>query len=312
MQAGHWWVPLIDDTERLGVVEFVSHRPVLHGEDLGGHGEVFASLLAHLLATKVDYGDVLHRVRRTRPMATSGELLLAMLPPSTFACRELAISAILEPAYEVGGDGFDYAVDQDKARFLVLDAMGHGLQAALTTATVLATMRSARRDGQGLYAMAAAADTVLTEHFGDLRFVTAVLAELDVNTGALRYINAGHPPPVVVREHQVIADLHEGRRMPLGLGDGQVDVAELALQPGDSLFFYTDGVVEARSSDGTQFGLQRLVDLAERHAAADLPAPETLRRISQSIRDHRQAPPADDATMMLVEWSPLAARRTRP
>jgi hypothetical protein len=312
VEPGHWWIPLVDDAERLGVVEFSVHRPQLHGEDMAQHGRLFATLLAHLLVTKSPYGDALHRVRRTRSMAASGEMLLAMLPPSTFTCRGVVIAAILEPAYEVGGDAFDYAVDAAMAQFTVIDAMGHGLPAALTSAAVLATMRSARRDGHGLVSMAATADTALTGHLDDLRFATGILAELNIDHGLLRYLNAGHPPAVLLRQHHAIAELDAGRRPPLGIGDGQMHIAEQALEPGDRVLLYTDGVIEARSPQGVRFGLDRLTDLAERHAAAQLPAPEALRKLAHAVRSHRDGPLTDDATIMIIEWSPDAISRARP
>ncbi|WP_117212802.1 PP2C family protein-serine/threonine phosphatase [Allorhizocola rhizosphaerae] len=298
--ADRWWLPLLDDTERLGVVELIAGDD---GDTLHRAG-LFASLLAHLLATKFPYGDALHRGRRTRNMSASGELLLAMLPPLTFSCPSLVVSAILEPAYDVGGDGFDYAVQSGLARFTVIDAMGRGLQAAITSVTAMSAMRAARRNGLPLAEVAAAGDAALVESFGDMRFATGVLAELDIDTGLLRYVNAGHPPPVLMRRHHAVTELDDARRLPLGLGTGPAEYAETSLEPGDRVLLYTDGVVEARDIQGDQFGVPRLIDMAERGAAAQLPAPETLRRLSHAVLEHQGGPPADDATMMLVEWAP--------
>jgi sigma-B regulation protein RsbU (phosphoserine phosphatase) len=91
-----------------------------------------------------------------------------------------------------------------------------------------------------------------------------------------------------------------------------VQVAEERLEPGDRLVLYTDGVTEARAVGGERFGLDRLVDLVERHAGAGLPAPETLRRLAHAVIGHQAGPPADDATLMLVEWSTAASKRTVP
>jgi len=78
------------------------------------------------------------------------------------------------------------------------------------------------------------------------------------------------------------------------------------LEPGDRLLLHTDGVTEARDSEGVPFGLDRLVDLTERHEAADLPAPETLRRVVHAVLEHQNGRLQDDATLMLVEWSTTA------
>jgi serine phosphatase RsbU (regulator of sigma subunit) len=160
--------------------------------------------------------------------------------------------------------------------------------------------------------MARAADAALTEQFPQLRFVTAVLGELDIDSGLLRYINAGHPAPTLMRRGKALRTLTGGRRLPLGLDDSGIQVGEEFLEPGDRLLLHTDGVTEAYDRDGDPFGTQRLTRSAERFAADQLPAPETLRLLSHAVIDHRDDRLTDDATLMLIEWSHDAAERTQP
>jgi phosphoserine phosphatase RsbU/P len=306
------WVPMIDGSERLGVAEVVMDEVPEDLPDLREFCEALVGLVGHLLTVKLPYGDTLEQARRTQPMTPAAELLLASLPPLTFSCHRLVVSAVLEPSYDVGGDAYDYAVDGPLAQFMVLDAMGRGMRAGLTCVVAMAAMRTARRENKGLSAMARAADAAIEEHFGDQRFITAVLGELEMDTGRLRYINAGHPAPLLLRHGKAVRALTGGRRMPLGLDDGVLDVAEETLEPGDRLLLYTDGVIEARDDSGELFGTDRLVDLAERSAVAELPAPETLRRLAHSVMEHQGGLPTDDATILLVEWSEKAAERTQP
>jgi phosphoserine phosphatase RsbU/P len=212
----------------------------------------------------------------------------------------------------VGGDGFDYAIDGSTARMVILDAVGHGLRAALTCTVAIAALRAARRGGGGLYDQARGVDVALAEQFTDTRFVTAVLAELDLDSGRLRYINAGHPAPLLLRAGKVVRELCGGRRLPLGLDVASVEVGEEMLEPDDRLLLYTDGVTEAGAAQGEPFGVDRLVDHTERHAAAGLPAPETLRRLAHAVAAHRDGPARDDTTLVLAEWSPTAGQRTLP
>jgi hypothetical protein len=303
------WIPMVDGAQRLGVVEALVGGIPADPDLLRRQCEVIVGLLGHLVTVKMPYGDALQAVRRTRPMTAAGELLTQLVPPLTFACRRMAISAVLEPCYEVGGDAFDYAVDGPVARVLVLDAMGRGLKAGLTCAAALSALRAARRDGHGLYAMARAADAAIIEQFRDFRFVTGVLAELDMDSGTLRYINAGHPRPLLLRHGKAVRELRGGRRLPMGLDDSSIEVGEETLEPRDRLLLYTDGVVDAYDRGGERFGVERLVELAERCAAAEFPGPETLRRLARSVLEHQKGAPADDATLLLPDWSPEAAER---
>jgi hypothetical protein len=311
--ANGWWVPMVDGTDRLGVIEFaVSDDAEPHGPSLLQRCETLAGLVGHLVTVISPKGDFLAQVRRSQPMTTAAELLRQMLPPLTSACDRLVISAILEPCYDVGGDGFDYAIDGDVARVVILDALGHGLKAGLTCAAAMAAIRAARRAGEGLCEQARAADVALQGEFAPGTFATAVLAELDLDSGTLRYLNAGHGPPLLLRAGRMVRELPDGRRLPLGLGDETVKVGEEPLEPRDRLLLYTDGVTEARAPDGARFGVPRLVDMAERHATAGLPAPEALRRLAHAVGAHQEGPPVDDATLLLAEWSPSAGRRIVP
>jgi serine phosphatase RsbU (regulator of sigma subunit) len=84
------------------------------------------------------------------------------------------------------------------------------------------------------------------------------------------------------------------------------------LQPGDRILAYTDGVTEARCTHGDLFGEPRLLDLAARHTLAGQSAPETLRRLSHAVLAHLDGPPADDATLLLAEWSTDTAAELLP
>ncbi|QGN50367.1 PP2C family protein-serine/threonine phosphatase [Micromonospora sp. WMMD558] len=307
------WLPIVDGTDRLGLLEvFPPADADLADEALHDGLRLIAGLVGHLVTSKIGYGDGLHRARRSQPMAVSAELLWQLLPPLTFATANTTISALLEPCYEVGGDAFDYALNGATVSLALLDGVGHGLPAVLTTSVALSALRSARRAGADLTGLARAVDAAIAGQWTDARFVTAVLAEVDTDTGALRYVNAGHPPPVLLRRGRAVRTLAEGRRLPLGLPDDRADVAHVRLEPGDRLLLHTDGVTEARDAAGVLFGLPRLADLAERHIRSGLPAPETLRRISHAVRDHQAGWTGDDATLLLLQWSERAAADTEP
>lgn len=144
-------------------------------------------------------------------------------------------------------------------------------------------------------------DDTLRAQWGGELFATGVLAELDLPTGRLRYLNAGHPAPLLMRDDKVVKHLEDGRRVVFGLGRGQAHVAEERLEPGDWITFYTDGITEARDSGGVFYGLDQLVDQLQRSAAAGYPVPETLRRLIHEVLAHQDGRLQDDATMLIAQ-----------
>lgn len=304
------WVPLVDSTERLGVLRVATEG----GEIRSGDDEPdiqFAHLLGHLIAAKMPYGDRLQRVRSSQPMTMASVLLRQLLPPSTFTSDRLVLAAAMQPAYAIGGDGFDYAVDGDAARFVLLDGAGHGVTAGLSVAVALSAIRAARRNGGGFAEMIGAADAHLSEEFSNSQFVTGVLADLDLTTGALSYVSCGHPSPVVLSAAGGATTLDGGRRTPLGI-PGPVVPAAHRLRHGDRLLLYTDGMIESRSADGAFFSAERLVRKAHECIAARETTPETARHLTRAVMEHHRGPPEDDATVFLAEWSTTAAEEVLP
>ena len=213
------------------------------------------------------------------------------------------------------GDAYDYAVASGSLDLAVFDAAGHDLQAGLTTAMALSAVRGARRAGErDLARVAERADALLAGHPGPLRFATAVLAHLDTETGLLRLLVAGHPPPLLVRGGRVVGEVGGEPRPPLGIAvpGGAPEVAEEHLQPGDQLLFYSDGIVEARDAGGRFFGEERLVELTELAVGEGLSAPEALRRLTGAVMAHQDHRLQDDATLLLVEWSTAGHLRMLP
>ncbi|MDP9820331.1 serine/threonine protein phosphatase PrpC [Nocardioides massiliensis] len=312
------WLPLIDGVERVGVLGMTLPSTALADEAGMARLQRFASVTAELVVTKTAYGDSIVRVRRTQPMTLAAEVQWSLLPPLTFANHAVTVAGGLEPAYEVAGDSLDYAVDVGTAKFAVFDGMGHGIVSAQLISLVIAAYRNARRSGQSLVDTASHIEQAVNEVFRVESFATGLLCELDTANGVLTTLSAGHYAPLLLRDGRLVRELAIEPLLPLGLHselgrshDAAVTVEQL--QPGDLLLLYTDGVVEARSPDGAFFGQERLVDLVTRNLAADLPAPETLRRVIHALLEHQAGHLDDDATLLLVEWhGPRGADGTPP
>jgi serine phosphatase RsbU (regulator of sigma subunit) len=294
------WLPLLDGAERAGVLELGFAAEPSDADEK--QGRALASLIAELTVTRDAYSDVFSRLRRNRPMSVAAEIQWELLPPLTFGSERLVVTGALEPSYEIGGDTFDYAVNGDTAELLVLDAVGHGLPAALLATAAVGAYRNARREGSDLAQMCALMNQVIAGQFPGSRFATAVLARLDLTTGQLTWVNAGHPAPLVVRHDRLLEPQECPSSRPIGLQEAPAHQCSVQLEPGDRVLLYTDGIVEARSPGGEFFGEDRLADFVVRAEEAGDPPPETLRRLMRSVMEHQAGRLQDDASIVMVEW----------
>ena len=293
------WLPLLDGAERLGVLGLT--LPIVN-DPLRKRCSWLATLVAELIVSKDQYTDSYAMARRRQPMTLAAELQWQLLPPLTLVTPHVVIAGLLEPAYEVAGDAFDYALNGDTAHLAVIDPVGHDLTASILAAVTVGSYRHSRRAGLDLAATHTAMDQAIAAQFGGERFVTGQLAQLDCGSGRLQWVNAGHPLPLLVRRAKVVDTLACQPVPPLGLGLGQPEIATAALEPADRVLFYTDGVTEGRNLAGEPFGEARLADLVVRETLAGQPAAETMRRLAHAILAHQGAKPRDDATMVFLEW----------
>jgi hypothetical protein len=329
------WVPLADGADLLGVMGLTAADA---GEDTLVRCRALASLAGLMVTAKARYSDTYARAQRSKKMSLQAEMIWALLPPRAFATERVLLSAFLEPAYEAGGDGFDYSMLGDRLHVSIFDALGHNLAAGLLTSVCMASCRSTRRSegSDSLARMVARADEAIVRQFGEYRFVTALLANLDTSTGQLSWISRGHPAPLLIRGNRTITEFTRPPQLPLGLsviddpvaGDGSADrydadcgrvshddtgiettVHTEQLEPGDRVLFYTDGVTEGHTTGGTPFGVERLGEFVIEHTAAGTPAPEIMRQLNHEIMAHQSGELRDDATVVMVEWLPGHPRR---
>jgi hypothetical protein len=297
------WLPLLDGTERVGVMGMSFDDEAL-SDRIVAACERYAHLVAILVVTKAAYGDAFEVARRRQPMTIASELVWGLAPPLVFATDGLALAAMLEPCYDNGGDALDYAVNDRMLHVAVFDAMGHGLAAAGVAAFALSAYRYSRRNGSSLLETYASMHDAVGRQFPESRFVTALIAQLDLDTGRLTWISAGHPPPLVIRGGRHARTLQTTPAPPLGVEStgGPPTLSCESLEPADLLLLYTDGLTEARTPDGQMFTIERLGQFIEHEAAAGQIAPETLRRLRHAAIGRGAAELRDDATAVLLEW----------
>ncbi|WP_033825003.1 PP2C family protein-serine/threonine phosphatase [Kitasatospora sp. MBT63] len=306
------WFPMVDGAERLGLLGVRAARLDAAGVR---RCRLLAAVLAMVITSKRDASDSYARGTRAATMSLPAEMLRAFLPPRTVANSQVISTAVLEPAYDLGGDAFDHSLTAGVLHAAVLDAMGRDLASGLTAAVALSACRNARRSGADLPDLVALIDESLHRWLPD-RFATGVFLRLDLATGTLQWSNCGHPPPLLIRDQTVVADVLAAPAEPpmglIGLGGGAREVRTFTLRPGDRLLLYTDGVIEARGADGDLFGLDRFADFVIRATAAGEAAPEALRRLIHALLERQDSTLTDDATIMMIEWQPTGPPTTGP
>ena len=297
------WVPLTDGTERIGVIELVFDTDA--DTDDSARRDVLRPVVAALvmvLVTRRRYTDVWHRSRRSEPMSPAAEAQWSLLPPLSCTTASVSVGGILEPAYEIGGDSFDYALNDHRLDFAIVDAVGHGMSAVLLSTAAVGSLRNVRREQGDLTTAYRHTDRLIAEQFGKSYFVTGQIGTLDLSTGVLSWLNAGHVLPMLVRNDTYAGELQCSPSTPMGLGGHVVEVAAIALQRGDRILFYTDGITESRSPDGTLFGPDRLADFLVRSSHDQVPIAETVRRLSANVVSYVGTGLNDDATLLLIEY----------
>lgn len=295
------WVPIVEGSDRTGVLALSVPTAT---DAVVGVCEELGLFVGYLIATQARSTDLYNLRRRRRSLTLAASMQWDLLPPLVLKTEKLAVAGLLEPAYEVGGDCFDYALNGAVFEFGVFDPLGHGVGSALVAALCVGSYRHDRREGQSLEQMHAHLDASVAKEFPDA-FATGQLVRIDVNSGAMRWTSAGHPAPLLLRAGRVVGEMTCPPTLPWGVGaiDGRTAVvAEEALEPGDSVLFYTDGVVEAHLPGGEQFGVERLADLAGQHASDQLEPEEIVRRLVRSVLEHQDDRLSDDATLVLFQW----------
>ncbi|MFJ3273652.1 PP2C family protein-serine/threonine phosphatase [Streptomyces sp. NPDC086776] len=299
------FLPLLDGSDTVGVMALTLDAV---GDDDRRLLSRLSGLVADMLVTKGAYTDQFFRVRRREPMSVSAEIQWSLLPPMSMSVPQVEVAGILEPAYRIAGDSFDYALNDNLLHAAVIDAMGHGLDAATMATVAIGAYRHARRDFVSLAEKYAFMDDAISRQFGPDHFVTAQLMHVNIATGEMQLVNAGHPAPLLIRDGRVVQQLESATTLPVGFGGEEPRIREHTLQQGDRVLCYTDGIIEEHVNDGEQFGEERLIRCVNRlgeEPSHGLRA--DLRRLSHTLKWERRGRTSDDATLFMIEWRGGAA-----
>jgi serine phosphatase RsbU (regulator of sigma subunit) len=292
------FVPVTVRSERLGVLEVTLREPP-DADDLLVL-EAASIALAYVLVAARLYTDDFELPRRRRDLELPAEMQWELLPILAHSDPDFAVAGWLEPAYDIGGDHFDYNVERQGLTLTITDAMGHQTQAALLSNLAVSALRNARRCYLGLRQQVRAANTAVSDQFGGTVFLTGLFLRVDRETGKVEVVNAGHPQALLLRGGRVEPWAFEPD-VPIGLfPDSEYTLQQGRLQPGDRLLLLSDGVTEAAPVDGEEFGEGRVAD--HLLASAGDPPFEVARQLILEVMEHAGRPLQDDATMICLDY----------
>ncbi|MCX4534195.1 serine/threonine-protein phosphatase [Streptomyces sp. NBC_00841] len=293
------YLPLLDGSDQVGAMAVTLDSV---DDDDRRLLRRLAGLVADMIVTKDAYTDLFFQARRSAPMSVAAEIQWSLLPPLSMTVPQVEVAGILEPAYDVAGDSFDYALNGDILHVAMIDAMGHGLDAATMATVAIGAYRHTRRANTDLSHVYAFMDKAINEQFGPDHFVTAQMMCLNITTGRLQWVNAGHPAPLLIRDRAVVDRLESPTTLPVGFGGDQPEVSERILQPGDRLLCFTDGLIEEHQAGGEQFGEEQLIESTNRILRDHTEVRPVVRALSHALKQERGDITSDDATIFLIEW----------
>ncbi len=232
---------------------------------------------------------------------------LSMMPnvfPPFPERKEFYLHAYVEPAREVGGDFYDYFfIDDDHLCLVIADVSGKGVPAALFMMASKIILKSSAKQGKSPAEILAATNREVCENNPQDMFVTVWLGILELSTGKLTAVNAGHEYPAVKKAGGRFEIMKSKHGLFIGgMEDATYKEYELDLKPGDKIFVYTDGLPEATDSDGNMFGIERMTDAL--NVYSDEKPRAIIEGMSESVnRFVQDAEQFDDITMMCLEYA---------
>jgi serine phosphatase RsbU (regulator of sigma subunit) len=300
--AGLWRVlaPVTERGDSVGLLELYLREEPTPGL-VTEIGQV-AHLLALVVIASSRHTDLFEWGQRTRMYSLSAEIQQRLLPGArTCEAAAFTLAGWLEPAATIGGDTFDYSLARDVLHLSLTDAMGHGVDAALTASMCLGGLRGARRQGKSLREQARSTNRSLSRHTvrggGGDDFVTGLFARVELPTGRLDIVNAGHVSPYLLRGDDVrTLDLRVD--LPLGMfADTVYGSTRFTLEAEDRVVFVTDGMLERNAGS---------VDLPKAIRDTRLLHPrEVVRALADAALTAAGHSLQDDATVLCMDWHGL-------
>lgn len=217
--------------------------------------------------------------------------------------NDIDLFALLRPAKEVGGDLYDFFIDDEKLYFVIGDVSGKGIPASLFMAVTRSLFRSVATHLGNPKSIAESMNIAISETNEANMFVTMFIGILDLYSGLIHFCNAGHNPPCIISADGTVKFLEMEKNFPIGLfKDFKYTSQKFYLKEGETLFLYTDGLTEAENPVSELYSEKKLLGVLSGENASS--AESLIKKVESSVLDHVQtAPQSDDLTMLVVKYN---------
>src|ERR1044071_5888937 len=252
--------PIISNDEVIGVFDLESDELNAYSDDDLQVLTLLASQVAIIIEKVMLHEQLIEKKRLQGQLEVARQVQLELLPPNDPELPGFDISAYNFPTEEVSGDYYDWVkIYDDQLGIVIADVSGKGVPAAILMAFLRAGLRAATLVGYAPNRSMARVNYLLWESIERNQFVTAFHGILDASNKTLAYSNAGHNPPLLLKANGEARFIEYGEQ-PLGMfQETRYHQYHLLIEPGDVFVLYTDGVTEAESPAGEEFGCDRLV-----------------------------------------------------
>ena len=246
-------------------------------------------------------------------LAMAHTIQVGFLPDPGHVAREnrnFGLFAMMETAKSVGGDFYDfYMLADDILVVTIADVSDKGIPAALFMMRTKTLLKNLAEEGLSVDEMMSSANDRLWEFNEGSMFVTAWVGFIDLKTGIVKYVHAGHTCPVLYHQKEPVFVKQKLELMLGGMPDVRYHEQEIRMEPGDTLFLYTDGVTEAFRADDEVYGKERLLNVFRRmpkkHEDEEIYTKQVCQWVLEDIYHYTDGfPLSDDITMLCIEYTP--------